>query len=80
MKNAATGTRCASFVRLSRITSGPAGSCLAVSRPRLNTETDWFAISAEVKHWYGAAKDSWMQHLTYHKDVQEGTSNEWLEL
>ena len=27
----------------------------------------------------GAAKDSWMQHLTYHKDVQEGASNEWLE-
>jgi hypothetical protein len=20
-----------------------------------------------------------MQHLTYHKDVQEGASNEWLE-
>ncbi len=32
-----------------------------------------------VKHWHGAAKDSWMQHLTYHKDVQEGASNEWLE-
>ena len=27
----------------------------------------------------GAAADSWMQHLTYHKDVQEGASNEWLE-
>ena len=37
------------------------------------------AIPAEVKHWHGAAKGSWMQHLTYHKDVQEGTSNEWLE-
>ena len=37
------------------------------------------AIPAEVKHWHGAAKDSWMQHLTYHKDVQEGASNEWLE-
>ena len=36
-------------------------------------------IPAEVKHWHGAAKGSWMQHLTYHKDVQEGTSNEWLE-
>ena len=34
---------------------------------------------AEVKHWHGAAKDSWFQHLTYHKDVQEGASNEWLE-
>lgn len=36
-------------------------------------------IPAEVKHWHGAAKDSWMQHLTYHKDVQDGASNEWLE-
>ena len=32
-----------------------------------------------VKHWHGAAKDSWFQHLTYHKDVLEGASNEWLE-
>ena len=37
------------------------------------------AISAEAKHWHGAAKDSWFQHLTYHKDVQEGASNEWME-
>ena len=36
-------------------------------------------IPEGVKHWHGAAKDSWMQHLTYHKDVQEGASNEWLE-
>ena len=37
------------------------------------------AIPAETKHWHGATKDSWFQHLTYHKDVQEGSSNEWLE-
>ena len=37
------------------------------------------AVPAEVKHWHGAAKDSWFQHLTYHKDVLEGASNEWLE-
>ena len=37
------------------------------------------AVPAEVKHWHGAAKDSWFQHLTYHKDAQEGASNEWLE-
>ena len=37
------------------------------------------AIPAETTHWHGAAKDSWFQHLTYHKDVQEGASNEWLE-
>lgn len=37
------------------------------------------AVPAEVKHWHGAAKDSWFQHLAYNKDVQEGASNEWLE-
>ena len=37
------------------------------------------AVPAEVKHWHGAQKDSWFQHLTYHKDVQEGASNEWQE-
>lgn len=37
------------------------------------------AIPEGVKHWHGAAKDSWFQHLTYMKDVQEGASNEWLE-
>ena len=37
------------------------------------------AILAEVKHWHGAEKDSWFQHLTYHKDVQEDASNEWCE-
>ena len=36
-------------------------------------------IPEGVKHWHGAAKDSWFQHLTYHKDVQEDSSNEWLE-
>ena len=37
------------------------------------------AIPAEAKHWHGAARDSWFQHLTYHTSVEEGTSNEWLE-
>jgi len=37
------------------------------------------AIPAETKHWHGAAKDSWFQHLTYHRDAQEDSSNEWLE-
>ena len=37
------------------------------------------AIPAEAKHWHGAARDSWMQHLTFHTRVEEGASNEWLE-
>jgi AhpD family alkylhydroperoxidase len=37
------------------------------------------AIPDGVKHWHGAAKDSWFQHLTFNKDVQQGAFNEWLE-
>lgn len=36
-------------------------------------------IPEGAKHWHGAAADSWMQHLTFHKDVQDGATNEWLE-
>ena len=43
------------------------------------TEGTVIAIPEGVKHWHGASKGSWMQHLTYHKDVQDGASNEWLE-
>ena len=32
-----------------------------------------------VKHWHGAAANSWMQHLALHKDVQPGSTDEWLE-
>lgn len=37
------------------------------------------AIPAEAKHWHGAAKDSWFQHIAYMTQVGEGASNEWLE-
>ena len=47
--------------------------------PQKMTPGTVIAIPAEVKHWHGAQKDSWFQHLTYHKDVQEGASNEWCE-
>lgn len=35
-------------------------------------------IPPEVKHWHGAAKDSWFQHLAIEVPGVE-TSNEWLE-
>lgn len=39
---------------------------------------DVVEIPAEVKHWHGAAKDSWFSHLAV--EVPEvGGSNEWLE-
>lgn len=37
------------------------------------------AIPAGAKHWHGAAKDSWFQHLTYTTKAGEDASNEWLE-
>lgn len=32
----------------------------------------------EVKHWHGAAKDSWFSHIAF-SDPVEGATNEWLE-
>ncbi|MBH5329505.1 carboxymuconolactone decarboxylase family protein [Eikenella sp. S3360] len=39
---------------------------------------DTVNIPANVKHWHGAAKDSWFQHLAV-EVPGEGTRNEWLE-
>ena len=35
-------------------------------------------IPAGVKHWHGAAADSWFSHLAIEVKGEE-TSNEWLE-
>ena len=35
-------------------------------------------IPPEVKHWHGAAPDSWFSHLAVEVPT-EGSSNEWLE-
>ena len=35
-------------------------------------------IPPEVKHWHGAARASWFQHLAVEVPA-EGASNEWLE-
>lgn len=35
-------------------------------------------IPPEVKHWHGAAKDSWFAHIAVEVPA-EGASNEWLE-
>lgn len=35
-------------------------------------------IPAEVKHWHGAASDSWFSHLAI-EIAGEETGNEWLE-
>ena len=67
--------------------SGITDSCLC-SRPWLLQEEgkeaiemkpgDCINIPAEVKHWHGAAPDSWFSHLAV-EIPGEGTSNEWCE-
>jgi len=37
------------------------------------------AIPEGVKHWHGAARDSWFQHVTYMTRVEEGSTTDWLE-
>ena len=39
---------------------------------------DVVVIPAGVKHWHGAAADSWFSHLAV-EVIGEETSNEWLE-
>lgn len=39
---------------------------------------DVVTIPPEVKHWHGAACDSWFSHLAVEVPA-EGSSNEWLE-
>lgn len=45
---------------------------------RLLLPGDVVNIPAEVKHWHGAASDSWFSHLAF-SVAGENTSNEWLE-
>lgn len=39
---------------------------------------DIINIAPEVKHWHGAAPDSWFSHLAVEVPA-EGSSNEWME-
>ena len=39
---------------------------------------DVVSIPPEVKHWHGAAHDSWFSHLAVEVSSEDG-SNEWLE-
>ena len=45
---------------------------------RALTPGDVVVIPPEVKHWHGAAADSWFSHLAIEVSGEE-TSNEWLE-
>jgi len=39
---------------------------------------DTVCVPAEVKHWHGAAKDSWFSHIAIMVPKPDA-SNEWLE-
>ncbi|WP_337399319.1 cupin domain-containing protein [Congzhengia sp.] len=47
-------------------------------KPRKLHPGDVVVIPAGVKHWHGAAKDSWFSHLSVEIPGRE-TANEWLE-
>lgn len=48
-------------------------------KPAVEMKTgDCINIPAEVKHWHGAAPDSWFSHLAIEVPGEE-TSNEWCE-
>lgn len=46
--------------------------------PQLLTPGTVVVIPEGVKHWHGAAADSWMSHIAYEIPA-ENPSNEWLE-
>lgn len=46
--------------------------------PQELNKGDVVNIPPEVKHWHGAAKDSWFSHLAVEIPAKDG-SNEWLE-
>lgn len=45
---------------------------------RLLKPGDVVEIPEGMKHWHGATKDSWFQHIAF-TVAEEGASNEWLE-
>ena len=55
-----------------------AGTKKRASPPRRLRPGDVVEIPANVKHWHGAASDSWFSHLAF-EYPGEDASNEWLE-
>ena len=47
--------------------------------PQAINEGDVIRIPPEVKHWHGAAADSWFSHLSITVNTCEGAGSEWLE-
>lgn len=60
------------------ITGGRGWYCERGKTPRALKPGDVVNIEPEVKHWHGAAADSWFSHIAIEVPA-EGASNEWLE-
>lgn len=60
------------------VTAGKGWYCEWGKAPRALAAGDVVNIPANVKHWHGAAKDSWFSHLAV-EVPGENCSNEWLE-
>lgn len=60
------------------ITGGKGWYCEWGKTPRALKPGDVVNIPPEVKHWHGAAADSWFSHIAIEVPA-EGASNEWLE-
>ncbi len=59
-------------------TDGEGWYCEEGKKPVKLTPGDTVVIPANVKHWHGAAKDSWFSHLAV-ECPGENTQNVWLE-
>lgn len=59
-------------------TDGEGWYCEEGKKPVKLTPGDTVVIPANVKHWHGAAKDSWLSHLAV-ECPGENTQNVWLE-
>ena len=60
------------------VTSGKGWYCEYGGVPRLLKAGDVVNIPAGVKHWHGAAKDSWFAHLAAEVPAENGRT-EWCE-
>ncbi|MDE7296419.1 MAG: cupin domain-containing protein [Clostridia bacterium] len=60
------------------VTAGKGWYCEWGKAPCALKAGDVVNIPANVKHWHGAAKDSWFQHLTIEVPAENGRT-EWCE-
>lgn len=60
------------------VTSGKGWYCEYGGTPRALKAGDVVNIPPNVKHWHGAAKDNWFQHIAIEVPAENG-STEWCE-